>query len=416
MAIYYIDPMIGSNQNDGLSEEFPLKSNENLIPKPGDSVLYKRGSFIRGWLNNRSGEEGKPILYGAYGEGELPVFCGSLDLKDESLWTEESENIWYTDALGTDEAGNFIFDNGECGILKWEKEDLCQQGDFYDDNFGCRNQGILVPHRLYFYSKGNPAHFYHQLEVAVCGHRTLANNGHDMIFENLRFIRIASHGISGDKPSRNITVKNCEFEYIGGMVWSKERQIRFGNAIETWDVGENISVKGCRFCEIYDSAVTHQGSKHCEPGKNLDFSDNVFIKCGMGAFELRDRMPIHSKFNNNICIDAGLGFSHQGIELPRNSEIWPQPMGHHIFMWRVEQPTEGGNLEIKNNIFCNAPHGAAIYSIISVEAEAQAQIEGNIYYTDNTELLTRLHGKNYKNFEEYEEKDAVYHDRKVLKL
>ena len=54
--------------------------------------------------------------------------------------------------------------------------------------------------------------------------------------------------------------------------------------------------------------------------------------------------------------------------------------------------------------------------IISAEAEAQAEIKGNIYYTENNELLTRLHGKDYKSFDEYEEKDAVYKDRKELNL
>lgn len=416
MAVYYIDPASGNNLNNGLSELSPLKTNEGLELKAGDSVLYKRGSFIRGYLNNVSGEEGKPITYGAYGEGEKPVFCGSVSLSDKALWTEESENIWYTDALGTDEAGNFIYDGKNCGALRWEKADLREQGDFFDDNFGACNSGIVTNHRTYMYSCGNPALVYSSIEACVFGKRTLAHNGHDMIFENLKFYAIGAHGISGDKPSRNITVRNCEFEYIGGAVWSREKRIRYGNAVETWDVGENISVTGCRFNEIYDSAVTHQGGPDCRPGLNLQYCDNVFIKCGMGAFELRDRMPVNSKFNNNLCIDAGLGFSRLGEEMPRYSEIWPQPMGHHLFLWRVENPSEGGSLEVKNNIFCNAPFGAAIYSIISPEAEKQIDFEGNTYYTENPELLNRLGGKDYRSFDEYEEKGAVYKTRAELKL
>ena len=92
-----------------------------------------------------------------------------------------------------------------------------------------------------------------------------------------------------------------------------------------------------------------------------------------------------------------------GETLPRSSEIWPQPMGHHIFLWRMESATEGGYVEIKNNRFGKAPVGAAIYSIISFDAEAQFAIDGN-FYTQNNKLLVRYNGENFSNFTEYTEK------------
>ena len=88
MATYYIDPVGGNCRFDGLSPEKPLKSNKKLQLKPGDKVLFKRGSFIRGYINNVFGEEGNPIYYGAYGEGPLPVFCGSTELASAELWEE----------------------------------------------------------------------------------------------------------------------------------------------------------------------------------------------------------------------------------------------------------------------------------------------------------------------------------------
>ena len=96
--------------------------------------------------------------------------------------------------------------------------------------------------------------------------------------------------------------------------------------------------------------------------------------------------------------------------MPRRSEIWPEPMGHHVFLWRIDEKTEGGSLEIRINVFYNAPYGAAIYSIISQDAEKQIDLEGNIYYTENQQLLNRWNGVNYKTFEEYlsVEKNAKY--------
>lgn len=58
-----------------------------------------------------------------------------------------------------------------------------------------------------------------------------------------------------------------------------------------------------------------------------------------------------------------------------------------------EKPTDGGGLQIKNNVFYNAPYGAAIYSIISQDAEKQVDLEKNTYYTENRDLLNRWSGE-----------------------
>ena len=62
----------------------------------------------------------------------------------------------------------------------------------------------------------------------------------------------------------------------------------------------------------------------------------------MAAYEQRDKMPIYAEFCNNICEDAGEGFSCLGEIMPRRSEIWPQPMGHHIFLWKMTEAMENG--------------------------------------------------------------------------
>ena len=142
MAIYYVDTEGGKSENCGLEKESPTSDYERLDIKPGDTVLFKRGSFIRGRLNNREGEEGKPVTYGAYGNGEKPTFCGSVNLKDETLWTEEEENIWFYSAGDWDEAANLIFNKSDlCGVLRWGKEELRSQGDFWDNCQGIGQYG-----------------------------------------------------------------------------------------------------------------------------------------------------------------------------------------------------------------------------------------------------------------------------------
>ncbi len=186
-------------------------------------------------------------------------------------------------------------------------------------------------------------------------------------------------------------------------MWSKDLKIRFGNGFECWNIAEDVEVTNCYFYNIFDSGVTHQGSDtECQPCKNVFFNNNVFVKCGMGAYEQRDRLPLYATFNNNICILAGEGFSKQGEIMPRYSEIWPRPMGHHLFLWRIKKATEGGKLEVKNNIFAGAPYGASIYSIISDDAQALIDLEGNVYCCPDDDLLVNhICGTDYKSFKEY---------------
>ena len=47
MATYYIDIINGNDENDGLSPEKAKKDHTLLSVKGGDSVLFKRGNFIR---------------------------------------------------------------------------------------------------------------------------------------------------------------------------------------------------------------------------------------------------------------------------------------------------------------------------------------------------------------------------------
>lgn len=411
MATYYIDGKNGKSTNSGLSEKEPLNTNKGLEIKPGDRVLFKRGNFVRDALFNLDGEEGNPTYYGAYGEGENPVFCGSVDVSNTEKWTETEKNIWKYDGVLQTEVCNIVFANGECGNFRWEKEEITEQGDFWDNCFGFSNaQKECENHTLLLYSKENPAIYYGHIECVLRVNRQLAKNGHDMIIENLTFINNGVHAVAGECASKNLTIRNCKFEKIGGSAWSKDLKIRFGNGVECWDIGDNITVENCIFNDIYDSAVTHQGGgSTTKPAYNFIIKNNIFIKCGMAAYEQRDKLPEYAVFNNNICIDAGEGFSKNGVTMPRKSEIWPQPMGHHIFLWRIENPTPDAHFEIKNNVFGNAPYGGAIYSIIKKEPDEQIDIENNVYNMEKRELLNRYFGKNYNDltcFKEETKKDV----------
>ena len=96
MAAYYIDPVGGSANAAGTSAAQPRLTHRDLNIQPGDTVLFKRGSLIRGALGNVQGTEENPVTYGAYGEGENPAFSGSVDVSREENWeaVPGSPNVW----------------------------------------------------------------------------------------------------------------------------------------------------------------------------------------------------------------------------------------------------------------------------------------------------------------------------------
>lgn len=412
MSVYFIDPQNGSDLADGLSVLTAIQDYRKLSVQPGDTIAFKCGSFYRDNLMLVGGEAGAPVTYTSYGEGPLPTFCGSVDVSQAAYWTEIRPNIWRCSVSTPGEVGNFVFNDTECtAALRWEQNDLQQQGDFWDSRFGEGNKKFSSeidqlrnkPQELLLWSQKNPALYYHHIEAIPYKDRILGILQSHLIIENLRIINSGVHGLAGYAGARDVTIRNCSFENIGGCPWSKEKKIRFGNAVEFWILAEDILIENNTFRNVYDSCITHQGpGSDTIPARNFICRGNRFDSYGMAAFEYRDQIPIASSFTDNVCMNAGCGFAMLGEELPRYSEIWPQPMGHHLFFWRIPHGSEGGSLDISRNTFGPAPVGAAVYSIISPEAEAQIKLNHN-RYTEGYPLLNRLGGQNYTTLEEYQQ-------------
>lgn len=398
MATYYIDLANGRDDNDGLSPDRARRNYKDLSLEAGDRVLFRRDSFIREMLETRA-----HVYYGAYGEGDLPTFCGSVDVSAEDNWQPtEDASVWKCTEVFPGDVGNLVFNADECtATLRWTMEELSAAGDFYsrpvDEDEAKKETG---KRELYLYSPDNPARVYSHIEAVPYGTRCMIPLKDGLTIEDIRVTGSGVHGMQG--MGDGITVRRCVFENIGGCPWSHELRIRFGNGFEIWEHGNDILIEDCTFKNIYDSCLTHQGpGRRTEPTKGFVCRNCTFDTYGMAAFEYRDKLPIRSVFAGNTCLNAGCGFAMLGDTKPRKSEIWPQPMGHHIFLWRIPEATDGGDLVISDNVFGSAPEGAAIYSIISPEAEAQITLERN-RYTENDELLIHFGGVSYTDLETYQ--------------
>lgn len=412
MAVYYVDSRKGKKENDGLSEKTPTDSYRSLGIKPGDTVLLAAGSVFRDRLYSPDGEADAPIKWDVYGDGEKPEFWGSVDISGKENWVETAKNVWrYTGAPFENEPCNLIFDDSACGVLAWAYEDLDKQGKWHYTHIGYDRYDRVAemperlknqPKALYLYSEGNPGGMYRHIECALYYNRIMMTAARHVTFQNIGVRYGGCHGFATLGGAYGVTLRGCEFRFIGGAVWERRSRVRFGNGVENWEYGEDFTVENCLFEEIYDSCTTHQGmTERRGPSKHIVIRGNTFKNYGMAAYELRDMVTADSVFKNNVCLGAGLGFSLQGETPPRKSELWPQPMGHHLFIWRIKGASEGGSFTVRGNVFGDAPYGAAVYSTASEAAERQIRLCGNTYRIGDGEdpLLVRWNGKNYRAWE-----------------
>ena len=391
---FHIDPLNGNDANDGLSPARPFKTYIERDFKGGDVVLFRRGSVLRDVLHTRNGLEGVPIRYGAYGDGPKPAFLGSAPIGDPKHWVEQQPSVWrYTGALPS-EVCNLVFNNGQhCGILRWRIEDLRQPGDWHYTGFGRQTRG---GDSLYLCSPINPGVAYTDIECVLWGKRKLVGGQRHIILENLSFQNSGVHGFHETGP-RQIVIRRCEFRFIGGAVWNRERRIRFGNGVEFWDGASDNTVEGCLFDNIYDSGVTHQGGKVRNIPERLYFRNNLFLNCGLAAYECREPSR-EVYFENNTCLNSGGGFAMQGENPPRPSDPYPQPVGYHVWAWLIDPQTQPGKVHVRRNIFCQS-YGAAICLSMDPADRRKMVLDHNAYWQTTGKPLADV-GSSAKNWAE----------------
>jgi parallel beta-helix repeat protein len=112
-ANYYVSNS-GNDTNTGLTTTQAWKTltkvNSSAF-KPGDQILFERGSSFYGTLTIKySGTSGNPITYGAYGTGANPKITGFTQV---TSWTNLGSNIWEsTNAVSTLPNLNIVTING----------------------------------------------------------------------------------------------------------------------------------------------------------------------------------------------------------------------------------------------------------------------------------------------------------------
>lgn len=294
---YYISADHGNDNNDGLSPQSAWqtisKLNHSTIPA-GSVVLFERGGIYRGEREEIGDKTGllylkSNVIYSSYGEGDKPAIYGSpRDAAKEGTWSQTAyENVWVYSYpySATDDIGNIIFNHGEvCGVKRivGYTDTLTFSGDLadLDQNYHFWHDPDTGNVYLY-YDGGNPGECFDSIELAVrINILRIYNNKTNVIVDNLCIKYGGAHGISASTSS-NITITNCEIEWIGGGVYPGTKA-RYGNGIELNRDVDNAVIDHNYIWQVYDAGITHQfDSTNTTPcyHTNLKYINNVIEYC-----------------------------------------------------------------------------------------------------------------------------------------
>lgn len=237
------------------------------------------------------------------------------------------------------DVGNIILDGGtRWGVKRWSAAELRHEYDFWYDPLTRSVTLVCGEH---------PARRHREIELALCRHIIDQGGRAWVTYEDLSLAYGAAHGIGGGS-TRGITVRRCDISWTGGGLqhWREDgRPVRYGNGIEFWADAEDCLVEECRLWEIYDAALTNQGSG-TNRQRNIVWRRNVIWNSEY-SFEYWNRgeasLTENIRFEYNTCVDAGRGWGHSQR---------PDPNGRHLMFFHNSARTT--NFVIRRNIFARS--------------------------------------------------------------
>ncbi len=427
--IYYVSTK-GSDANDGKSPKTPIQSLfaiDALPLKPGDAVLFERGSL---WRLTENLDCVSGVTYGSYGEGRKPMIFGSPKNLAQEIWKPSNKkNVWKLTYIYAFPGGIFFDEGKQIGYQKQGLRDLKKNTDFYLNT---------ETSTLYIYcDKGNPSNVYKSIEASQSSIGIkFANHAENIVFDNFTVRYCGTHSIYASYGNKNMTVTNCEIGYNGGS-WQGGvvGTNRFGNSVESWCGGYGFTVNNCWIYQNFDTAVSPQGNNSKQFGDyaNISVCNNLFeynnadleFWDGIGESGLANFVNLQA--NNNIQRFTALGWGTRtddggirGIDglifggmnlgqlksMSYSNNIIDCP-GTHMYKFGILSYDEYKNFKRVGNVFYlrqSLRWTTALTSRAMVWTDVDTQITTNYSATNEQETL--------KAFAEFEPNATVYWYRK----
>ncbi len=236
---------------------------------PGDSVLFNRGDIWREQLTiPSSGSAGRPITFGAYGTGALPILNGSDVV---STWTAVSggaPNLWK--ATEAKAVGHLIFNANIWGV---RRKDITQLSAEY--------QWALQGGQLYCYADTNPGSRYASIEASTRAHCIYMNSKSHITITGLMLVNAKTHNFQSYDASNYLMVDGITTAYAcqcGIQVGSTTAKDAYAGIIIKNNTTYMNGQRGIITCN-YASGTIIEGNNSTYDGINPDEPYTAGIEC-----------------------------------------------------------------------------------------------------------------------------------------
>ena len=443
---YYVSNN-GSDSNSGRSPESAfatLAPFEYVSLYPGDAVFFERGSVWRAMEMPWPMIETEGLTFSAYGEGAKPCFYGS----PENGSGADKWELYYSDAEGK-KVWKYYQDMTEIGSVVLNGTDIVRRdlpwwdGSVYQEmdevHFDIKNEVYDVTLHLpdmwcfpahdytqpmdwddsssvyegwndygmvyrtaplYFRcDAGNPGELYEQIEfiapVTLC-----PDAGKEHVFDNL-CIMYSQRGISAQGEMSGLLVQNCEFGWIGGLVYdyldtgTREEQIKYsvcpslrsGAALE---VNTNdVQLRNNYIHHAFTSGIVsriHEGENGIE---NMLLCGNLIERCSKAVVFSNeyDSSQAELIFRNilvedNIVLESG----------EDNFTGSVREASHNSMAFQMEGPLcANENFVVRNNVF--ALSKGMLIALYHFSEEYSRIFDGNTYiHNEGDNPIFQAHG------------------------
>ncbi len=377
---YFIDPILGSEFNSGMTEASPITSLLDLSLEsinPGDQILFKSGVCHEGqFMLELSGTSKSPIVISSYGPGHLPIVISKQEtvfsffssehvvIQNLSIRGGKDQSILLSNSNHFQIQGCRIGLDAHAGIVA-----TSEYSDGEGSNFGRIEHCFFDSGR-----RGNTGDL--QSTDAV----RLIDGASEWKIENNEFRAWAHSSVSikqietFEKNNSNFVVSNLfdcrDIDYmraldISGGEGLASNNVFFGNLILKQSVSSHLH--GDSNLAAYNIFSGIKTSTSSEQPWGIDFHifTNIFGNPG------RKDLVCHSnRLYNNLFYD------------------FPNGTAVVILNPKNEANNDVSDIEIRNNIMYNIGHA------LEVEEEAYSiKITNNLVFNENSESRVQWHGK-----------------------
>lgn len=321
--------------------------------KRGDRILFRAGDEFFGditWITSSTGAD-PHLTFSSYGTGPRPRISRYKICNDPTRWVKHATNIWKIDLRSGSQSftGNTASNSTNVGFIRvggkiygckrWTLSLMQYRWDFYSDEI-----------YLYVYSVSNPASVA-DFRVAVAGN--IINGASSITIRGLELAGTGGHGFWVGNGCGNIIFEDNLVKEIGGSALPGSYQTRYGNGVELWIGGWDITIDSNTITDVYDVGATMQGKQSASllGWRNCIISNNTIKNCtqsleiwSQGTNRSLGTGHVACKFVTNTCQDAGYSWGML-FRPAKNGQ------GTHILFYVTELACD---VDISGNVFNRA--------------------------------------------------------------